>query len=156
MSKNLQKLTPEARQAFLSQNKNIAPFFNEDGTVREFAAQDNVAQNSPIENVNTTGKNSQTFGNINEEAYSRSLQGRETELAYAPVSAEAMPTETAKRVMKNVTLNSQGKKMFYDIVNINESDLLTNGSKPEISAKSLSTNSIRSKIENVNPKRKKS
>ena len=322
LSKNLQKLTPEARQAFLSQNKNIAPFFNEDGTVRQFTAQDNVAQNSPdsaaenknlaavgarksirnkivmdnngnqyvqadrqvikgnnpevwkvqiidyindvirqgkdlqiktiegdtvtitentagkaafqnkglnkegfkkklnaeahidelseisiaqknadgtkkikpdynkkhqkydlakdgwsyrtayfsdfngdtykvrlsvakdgtvesiynvgemkkastngesrliapqravdastnsirskIENVNSfskksSEKNSQTFGNINEEAYSRSLQGRETELAYAPVSAEAMPTETAKRVMKNVTLLSNGK-----------------------------------------------
>ena len=308
LSKNLQKLAPEARQAFLSQNKNIATFFNEDGTVRQFTAQDNVAQNSPdsaaenknlaavgarhsiknvngkdivsidtdqdifegverkdygkvaekyiretfrpqninnvgftarsageythsdytqelkreqaeiydtkmkssteldnfvktgdfiryeeakhpraynrggyvryevefelkgnsfigemliaidakghkafydvvnikekqansptigfktpktsanspastnsirskIENVNSfskksSEKNSQTSGNINEEAYSRSLQGRETEFAYAPVSAEAMPTETAKRVMKNVTLLSNGK-----------------------------------------------
>ena len=308
LSKNLQKLAPEARQAFLSQNKNIAPFFNEDGTVRQFTAQDNVAQNSPdsaaenknlatvgarhsiknvngkdivsidtdqdifegverkdygkvaegyirktfrsqnidnvgftarsageythsdytqelkrkqteiydtkmkssteldnfvktgnflrheeakhpraynrggyvryevefelkgntftgemliaidakgnkafydvvnikekqansptigfknpktsanspastnsirskIENVNSfseksSEKNSQTSGNINEEAYSRSLRGRETEFAYAPVSAESMPTETAKRVMKNVTLLSNGK-----------------------------------------------
>jgi len=49
-----------------------------------------------------------------------------------------------------IAKNSENKSMFYDIVNIKESSSLTNRSKPEISAKPLSTNSICENSENVN------
>ena len=45
---------------------------------------------------------------MNENAYSSSLKGRESEFLYAPVSAETMPTETAKKVMNTLTKLTNG------------------------------------------------
>lgn len=53
-------------------------------------------------------KDSQTVGKVNENAYSSSLKGRESEFLYAPVSAETMPTETAKKVMNTLTKLTNG------------------------------------------------
>ena len=54
-------------------------------------------------------KDSQTVGKVNENAYSSSLKGRESEFLYAPVSAETMPTETAKKVMNTLTKLTNGR-----------------------------------------------
>ena len=232
----------------MAQNKRIAPFFNADGTVKEFTAQDSTAQNTgdyAVQNKNLAtvgarysiknvdGKDivsvdtdqdifegvdrseygkvardyikehfrGKTVGDISftrntEREYTQSKYSQQlyrqtssiyptkmkaaTELDNFVKTGDLIAHEETKHPHSYneggyhrykvefefggqeftgellVAINGKGKKMFYDIVNINESDLLTNGSTPEISANALSTSSIRYKTENVNDFEEKS
>ena len=232
----------------MAQNKRIAPFFNADGTVKEFTAQDSTAQNTgdyavqnknlatvgarySIKNVNGKdivsvdtdqnvfeGVERKDYGRVVREYMKNHFRGKDVDEVHFTSDSEREYTQSKysrqlyatksphyDAKMKGsteldnfirtgnfirhedakhphsyneggyhrykvefefggqgftgellVAINGKGKKMFYDIVNINESDLLTNGSTPEISANALSTSSIRYKTENVNDFEEKS
>lgn len=87
LSQNLQKMSENTRASFFQQNPKIAPLFEVDGRIK-----------SASENVSA----------YNQNAYSASLRGRESELMYKPVSTQNKIGEVAAQSMKNLQLITGG------------------------------------------------